>query len=90
VNGLRKEGIEVVLVDMPVPDRLIPLHPRGHRDYRAARRHLRAAARELDVSLVDMARVMDDSRFVDYTHLSAQGASEFTNKLRVRLAREDF
>jgi len=90
VAGLRARQIKVVLVDMPVPRRLIPLHPGGRDDYRRARRHLRDLAARLDVPLVDMARTMHDSRFVDFTHLTEEGAEEFTRRLRTRLAREGF
>ena len=90
VAGLRARKIDVVLVDMPVPRRLIPLHPGGWDDYRETRRHIRNLAARLDVPLVDMARAMDDSQFVDFTHLTEDGAEEFTRRLRERLAREGF
>ena len=86
VRRLERRGVDVVFVHMPVPDGFIPLHPRGFRDYRDAKRHLAALADRLDVDLIDMSRSMPESLFIDYTHLNEKGARRFSKKLKRELS----
>lgn len=87
VHTLQERGSDVVLVSMPVPRGFIDVHPRGERDFEAARRHIGRIADRAGVPFVDMSHSMSEGRFVDFTHLSERGAVLFSRKLRREVSR---
>jgi len=82
---LEERDTQVVLVFLPVPRRYIDVHPQGHEDFDAAKRHISRLAARLDVPFLDMSRSMGDKWFVDFTHLGERGAVLFSRKLRKEL-----
>ncbi|MCP4086393.1 MAG: hypothetical protein GY745_15265 [Actinomycetia bacterium] len=74
-SALEAEGIELVLVEMPVPQAYIDLHLEGQTSYDEIRAHYRGLADNLGIELIDLATDWDaDERFTDYTHLDVVGA----------------
>lgn len=86
IAELRRRDIEVVLVEMPLPDRTIALLP-GHSDrYAREQQRLEALANELQVELLHPPVAFQaDHRFVDFTHFSASASAEFSNWLASEL-----
>ncbi len=85
VAALRSEGIDVVLVSMPVPEAFRALQPEGAPDSLTGAVATTAAG--LGVEHLDMSRSMDDGAFADYTHLTGSGATAFTDLLMDELDR---
>lgn len=78
-DRLAEEGIALVFVLMPVPDRYIELHPHGVADFTEAMDKIEALGERLDVPVIDgVTGLTDNDLFVDYTHLSESGAIEFS------------
>jgi hypothetical protein len=80
VGELVRAGIEVVLVEMPITDDIIPAHPRGAEDYRRFEQVLGLVSRS--------ARVVDGDawfegtgEFADPLHLNGAGRERFTRQL---------
>lgn len=87
VEHLRARGIEVVFVNMPVPDRFVALHPNGAADYRRFERHLARLARALHVELLQPPRSLKrGGLYADNVHLNERGAQRFTRWLAATLA----
>jgi hypothetical protein len=82
VGVLRGRGVDVVIVNMPVTDDALAMHPGGREDYERAARALETLARERDVRFVDMSsNFPSHDGFVDPLHLNAAGAKRFTERL---------
>jgi hypothetical protein len=82
VRGLDRLAIKVVLVEMPVTDDVIPMHPRGQADYASFRRAFAAFVATHDVVSVDMRTPFPDTaEFVDPLHLDARGSRQFTQDI---------
>lgn len=78
--------IELVLVEMPVSQAYIDLHPEGQTSYDEVRAHYRAVADQLGAELIDLATGWDaDERFTDYTHLDLEGAQRVARSLADQL-----
>ncbi|MEQ8841154.1 MAG: hypothetical protein RIB98_09235 [Acidimicrobiales bacterium] len=78
IETLRTQGIEVVLVNLPVPDRFIDAHPRGLIDYRRVAPAVDEIATELDVRFLDLSGGFTDDDFVDFTHLIERATRTFS------------
>jgi len=87
IRFLRTEGIEVVLVELPVVESLyVGYHPRGAADLRAFRTALAERADMQDVPLVGAPTLEPiETWFVDDIHLNRAGAARFTRWLARRL-----
>ncbi len=86
VRALEAKGIEVLLVEMPVPERYVALHPGGHDDLRRTHVAVRALAELPGVRSLDMRHGFIDQDFVDFTHLDHAAARRFTGYLAARIA----
>ncbi len=78
VQQLRTGGVEVILVQLPVPPRFEELYPGGPDQAAMVDSALDALARELDVPLVRTSGSYTNSDFVDYTHLNQAAAARFS------------
>lgn len=85
LQTLRREGIEVAVVLMPVSSQYIASHPRATADFVTWRNMVTDAARAQHVPVLDLTRAMPDADFRDYEHLSVQPAERFTSLLLSRL-----
>lgn len=87
IEDLNAHGIHVVVVEMPIPQRLIDLLPRGRAQYDSSRKQLKATVADLGVQYVEHT---DDhtanSHFVDFTHFGEQGAWEFSQFVAAAVA----
>ena len=72
--------VRVVLVDLPVTDVYVALHPRPG-DYARYRVMLRRLATDLDVALVDAESAIRGRLFADANHLNKLGSAAFSRLL---------
>jgi hypothetical protein len=86
VRSLQDQGIEVVVVLLPVPLNYIDFHPNGKDDFLLFLETLRAEAADLGVSLFDYSWAFPDEEFVDSVHLDASGSQTFSHMLANDLA----
>ena len=89
VAALRAQGIEVVLAEMPVPNRYVALHPAGAEDVTRAHEAVGAIADLLGLPVIDLRYGFTDDDFVDYTHLAAGPAADLTERLATELSRAE-
>ena len=85
IEALRSQGIEVVVVLMPIPNGYVRAHPNGNDDFANFQEWLHGEAARLGVALIDHARTMPSDAFIDYTHLASAGALEFSQILAADL-----
>jgi hypothetical protein len=78
VEQLRADGVEVILVQLPVPPRFEDLYPGGPGQGELVDSALDALAGELDMPLVRASGSYTNSDFVDYTHLNQAAAERFS------------
>lgn len=97
VGELRERGVDVVFVELPTPRRFRALFPAGPEQQRVVTDALRGLSEELDVPLItlDMAAgspvapgPFRDGEFVDFTHLSAEGALRFSRQIGDQINQE--
>ncbi len=86
ISFLKRRNIEVILVDLPVTDAFIDLHPNGRRDYERYRTTLRRIADDLDLPLIDGTQFEQNELFADPNHMNGQGARRFGDYLSRELA----
>jgi len=79
--ALRDRGIDVVFVEMPVPNRYVALHPEGASDVARGHEAITALGEILDIPVIDLRYGFADSDFVDFTHLTQEGAERLTISL---------
>ncbi len=87
VDALRRRGIEVVFVELPVPDRFLELYPGGPPQHQLVTDTIVALGDALDVEVIAPVGPTDDASFVDFTHLDAEPAAAFTRSLAPSLPR---
>jgi hypothetical protein len=90
VSELRRRGVDVVLVDLPVYEPVtVPMHPRGAVDVARYRQALRSVAARLGVPLLDARRAgpWEREHFADPEHLNGRGARRLTAWLAAELDR---
>ncbi len=84
VDALRRQGIEVSLVELPVPPRFIELYPQGAATHARFETAVARLAEDLDVAYVPLGAKADaygDGDFVDFTHLTEAAAIRFSHDL---------
>ena len=89
ISALRSRDVEVVLVELPVPERFVAAHPGGAADHRQVGEVLADLAARLDVRFLRAPDGFGDADFVDYTHLDRPAATEFSRRVAARLAAGD-
>lgn len=87
VEELRDRGVGVVLVVLPVPERLRALYPGGPDQHEIVVRALELLGRELDVPVERLGDDATDADYVDFTHLDADAAARVSAELAGRLDR---
>lgn len=75
---LRRQGIDVVLVELPVPDRFREAHPRGDADHALVGPALASIAEELDLRFLRLTDASTSEEFIDFTHLRPDAAADFS------------
>jgi len=85
VNALRDQGVEVLLVEMPVPDRYVSLHPEGVADTSRAHETITAISDVFDLPTIDLRYGFTDDDFVDFTHLDQTSTTSLTTRLAIAL-----
>jgi len=85
VNALRDQGVEVLLIEMPVPDRYVSLHPEGVADTSRAHETIIAISDGFDIPTIDLRFGFTDDDFVDFTHLDQTSTTNLTIQLTIAL-----
>lgn len=89
VNEVVSADIKVVLVNMPVTDDYVNLHPRGESDYTDFVRTLEYFADDHGIQLLDFGREIESlDLFRDPSHLNYMGADVFSRMLAAALVGE--
>ncbi len=78
VLDLLDRGVEVVLVELPVPDRFRDAHPNGAADHALVGPALAGIAERSGVRFLRLLDGPTGPDFVDFTHLDAAAAAEFS------------
>ena len=87
VEDLQSQGVGVVLLNMPVTDDYIALHPNGLRDYTRYLGELTDLARRRDIRFLDFGREVSSlDLFRDPTHLNPTGAARFSRVVAEAMA----
>lgn len=84
VRDLQASGAEVILVDAPVTQDYVNLHPHGAADYVTYRNALAQLAAGTGITLIP-GQVWDTSFFADPLHLNASGAHRLSVALGTEL-----
>lgn len=84
IEDLEELGVEVILVELPVPPRFLELYENTD-SHAGFQRALAALSTELDVELISATGGYDNSDFVDYTHLNEASAHRFTATVNAEL-----
>jgi hypothetical protein len=85
IRSLRRDGVEVALVELPVTDDYLALHPRGADDDRDFQRAIRDLADRTGAVVVPRVDVPDEA-FADTHHLNGEGADQLSAALPGLLA----
>lgn len=85
IRAVQAVGATVVLVDMPVTDEYIELHPGGAADYDRYLAALRGLAAETGATLLEYDTLRDHALFADLVHLGRPGAATLTERLAADL-----
>lgn len=78
---LAADGVQLVLVELPVPGRFTALYPRGPEQHEIVGTVIDELGAALDVPVVRPDVEFDDADFVDYTHLDRDAAARFSAAL---------
>jgi lysophospholipase L1-like esterase len=82
IDGLRAAGVTPIIVQMPVTNDWLDLHPAGRRDFERFEKAMDSIAHQRDVPDVDlMAPFLSIEEFADPVHLNGEGQARFTNLL---------
>lgn len=87
IRSLTDRGVEVVLVQLPVTDEFIALHPDGGDDWGEYRAAMRTLAAGTGARLVDLSDGFEPDEFADTHHLNADGAARVSARLAEELGR---
>lgn len=77
----RQQGVPLVLVELPVPERFKALYPRGSEQHALVAETLDALGDELGVAVFHPETRFDEDDFVDFTHLDADAAERFSTEV---------
>ncbi len=81
VTSLRADGIDVVFVELPVPDRFRDLYPGGPEQHALVGQAMRELGTALDVPVLSPPGPTADSDYVDFTHLAAEAATTYSTSV---------
>lgn len=87
LERLQEDGVEVVVVLLPVPPQFIAAHPDGRADFDAYRTTARATARASGVAVIDRSEAFEEPAFRDYTHLLLEPALQLSRDISRELQR---
>ena len=79
-DALEKQGIELVIVHLPTPPRMVTAIPNRSVGYLQTVAAVDLVAQASGARLLDMSLGWGHESFVDYTHLAEDGATDFTNQ----------
>lgn len=85
IGRLRADGIDVVLVVLPVTDDYVAQHPAGRQDFDAFLGAAGELAASTGIPLVDLHDAAPTELFADTHHLNGDGAAWFSAELAERL-----
>jgi len=85
IDELQELGVEVVLVQLPVPDRFAQLHPGGRADVERVHALVEAIGIDTNSQVIDLSDGFTDDDFVDFTHLNAAAAARLTQRLAAEI-----
>ena len=90
VRGLVARDIRPILVQMPVTDDIVPMHPRGSADFAAFTAALGRCCLGATIPRLDMRAPFgsDPALFVDPVHVSGAGAARFTQTVAAFLRQQ--
>jgi hypothetical protein len=86
IKKLRSQGIEVVLVELPVPARFVSLMPNTEQDHKLFADAVAALGAELNVTVLKPNETFSDDDFVDFTHLTSEAAGRLSSDVGSQLA----
>lgn len=86
VQYLRRQGIEVVFVELPVPGRFVSLMPNTEQDLKLFADAVALLGDELDVVVLKPNETFAEEDFVDFTHLSSAAARRLSSDIGGQLA----
>ncbi len=78
IETLQASGVEVVLVELPLPNRFRDQLPGGDADANVVSSSIRSLGERLGVDVMLMPRALGDRRFVDFTHVESDAAAVVT------------
>ncbi|WP_420450896.1 hypothetical protein [Ilumatobacter sp.] len=87
IEASHAAGVEVVLVELPSPDRLRAQLPGGDRDAALATAAISELGERAAVDVISMPRALGGSDFVDFTHVDAPAAARVSTWIAELLAR---
>jgi len=85
IADLQRSGAQVLLVDVPVTQQYIDLHPAGSIDYAAYQLAIGQVAANADIGFMG-GQIWNTSYFADPLHLNETGAQRLAGQLATRLA----
>lgn len=85
LRSLERQGIDVHVVIVPGHEGYVAAHPQGAADYDAWRTAVKAAARAEGVPINDHANDFPSDGFIDFEHLNATSAQEFSRTIATEL-----
>lgn len=86
VQNLKRQGIEVVFVELPVPGRFVSLMPNTEQDLKLFADAVAVLGDELDVVVLKPNETFAEEDFVDFSHLSSDAASRLSSDIGGQLA----
>jgi hypothetical protein len=78
IDRLQRQGARVILLDVPVTEQYVSLHPDGAADYRAYEAALQDLAGDTGIELVDAGVWQQKALFSDPLHLNGVGSDTLT------------
>ena len=81
IEALHAADVEVVVVLLPVSTPYIDAHPDGAAGFEAFSAWLMAEVQSLDVPLFDYSTTIAEDEFLDYNHVTPDGAGQLTEML---------
>ena len=80
IGKLAEKGVEVILVELPVPARFIELHPNGVDDHALVGAALSSIAERTGSRFLRLAEGYSNDYFTDFTHLDPEGVAKFMDE----------